>query len=44
MWADQAYIWEDHLGSPVVGRLEEKVKTAQKATAFIWGEMTEKLN
>lgn len=33
MWAYQIYIWEDHMGRTVVGGLEEKVKTAQKATA-----------
>lgn len=44
MWAYQTYIWEDHMGSTVLGGLEEKVKTAQKTTALIWGEMRENLN
>lgn len=37
-------IWEDHMVSTVVGELEEKVVTAQKGTAFSWGEMRETLN
>lgn len=44
MWAYQICIWEDHMGNTVEGGLEEKVKTAQRAAALIWGEMTENLN